>query len=280
MRKVFAFDLDGTLLKKNNTIDPLTQQALTLSAQNNNLNVIATGRGILKVKPLIEKQIIKDIHYCVCSNGALLWDVKTNKIHVLGKLSKEAYYILKEYALKYELVLNLDTEDFNGTFMPTKNGLQFPSWMSQKQIMDLAIVNPRTLEQIEEVVENPNSNIVQVALRNPLEIAQEVTNNIRKDLQGQASVFLTNSVYTDVNPLGISKYIGIEKVLEKENLTDRNLIAFGDSGNDCEMLSQASIGIAMGNATDEAKNVADMVIGDHQSDTIGKTLFDILKSSN
>ena len=54
---------------------------------------------------------------------------------------------------------------------------------------------------------------------------------------------------------------GIRSILKEGNLSQEDVIAVGDSENDLEMLQFASVGIAMGNSSQEVKEAADMVTG-------------------
>ncbi|MFV8419132.1 Cof-type HAD-IIB family hydrolase [Mycoplasma sp. Sp33II] len=277
MKLAFAYDLDGTLLRKNNTIHPDTMKALQRVQAEGNVNIIATGRGLQKVLPLLKDETIKYVDYIVCSNGALIYDVNKQSINVLNTVPNQVFYILKEKALENDLILTVDTIDYNGSYLPNNH---FPKWMSHEQIMDMNILNIATLDHLENVVLAKDSVITQIALRNPLEKAQKITEDIRqatKDLP--CVVYLTNSVYTDVNPKDISKFVGVEKVLEMLGLSAENLIAFGDSGNDVNMIQGAKFGIAVGNATAEAKQAANLVIDDHQTGTIGYTLNKIIEGA-
>lgn len=65
--------------------------------------------------------------------------------------------------------------------------------------------------------------------------------------------------FTDANPEGISKVTGIHALMQHYGLEPTAYMAFGDSVNDLEMLQDAECGIAMGNAAEEIKNVADAV---------------------
>lgn len=66
-------------------------------------------------------------------------------------------------------------------------------------------------------------------------------------------------LFADINPLGITKAGGIKSVCDSIGLSMDEIIAFGDGGNDIEMLGAAGIGVAMGNAGDAVKSVADYV---------------------
>jgi len=70
----------------------------------------------------------------------------------------------------------------------------------------------------------------------------------------------------DVLPMGGSKAIGIQKFIERVGIPHEHTYAFGDGLNDREMLQYVANGIAMGNASDEVKELADHVTKDVSED--------------
>lgn len=68
------------------------------------------------------------------------------------------------------------------------------------------------------------------------------------------------------------KRAGITAVLEKYGISRADTMAFGDGGNDCDMLEFVGTGVAMGNAADPAKAAADYVTDDVEHDGIFKAL--------
>lgn len=81
-----------------------------------------------------------------------------------------------------------------------------------------------------------------------------------------------NPLFTDIIPTETSKSVGISKMLEYFGIAPEETIAFGDGGNDIEMLRYAGIGVAMGNAADEVKQAADYVTTDVDNDGIAQAL--------
>lgn len=77
----------------------------------------------------------------------------------------------------------------------------------------------------------------------------------------------------DVVEAAYSKAEGIVRACEHFNISIENTYAFGDSTNDLEMLEKVHIGVAMGNAVDEAKKVADYTTDDIDKDGILKALL-------
>ena len=69
-------------------------------------------------------------------------------------------------------------------------------------------------------------------------------------------------LFADVVASGVSKVVGMERICQHFGISQSETMAFGDGGNDIEMLQWAGVGIAMGNATDEVKKYANYVTSD------------------
>ena len=76
----------------------------------------------------------------------------------------------------------------------------------------------------------------------------------------------------DIIAAGGGKMAGIKRYLEHIGIAPEEIIAFGDAENDLDMLRYAGIGVAMGNADEEVKAVADYVTADVDDDGIEKAL--------
>ncbi|WP_302327066.1 Cof-type HAD-IIB family hydrolase [Enterocloster lavalensis] len=74
----------------------------------------------------------------------------------------------------------------------------------------------------------------------------------------------------DIVELQVSKAVGLKYLCKYYGINPRDTIAFGDSMNDYEVVREAGIGIAMGNAVEELKNAADYVADDIDKDGIWK----------
>lgn len=78
--------------------------------------------------------------------------------------------------------------------------------------------------------------------------------------------------FFDMNPEGITKAEGISQVISRLGISRDEVMAFGDGGNDIEMLEFAGIGVAMGNATEPLKACADYVTLTVDNDGISHAL--------
>lgn len=70
---------------------------------------------------------------------------------------------------------------------------------------------------------------------------------------------IEHPTYYEACPRGCSKSAGIQTVIQRLGIPRERVLAFGDSSNDRDMIVFAGIGVAMGNATDEIKSLADYV---------------------
>ena len=82
------------------------------------------------------------------------------------------------------------------------------------------------------------------------------------NVMGEDFIVMQHSEYAEVLQRGCSKSKAMLFVLERLGLPKKNSVAMGDSMNDFDMIEQAGIGVAMGNAIRELKGIADMTTED------------------
>ena len=81
--------------------------------------------------------------------------------------------------------------------------------------------------------------------------------------------------YLDVVQPGVSKATGIRVLMDAFGIGASEVMAFGDAGNDAEMLRLAGVGVAMGNASDELKSIADLVCDPCEEQGVLKVLEEV-----
>ena len=84
--------------------------------------------------------------------------------------------------------------------------------------------------------------------------------------------------FADVTAKGVDKGKGVKSVAKYCGFSISEVMAFGDGGNDISMLKYVGTGVAMGNAKDDVKAIADYITDSVQEDGIVSALkhFDIL----
>lgn len=87
------------------------------------------------------------------------------------------------------------------------------------------------------------------------------------------SCMFTSPFYFEFTAKGIDKGNAIKSILHKINITSDEMIAFGDAQNDKTMLEYCGIGVAMGNAVEELKEIADEITLSNNEDGIAYSLM-------
>ncbi len=106
--------------------------------------------------------------------------------------------------------------------------------------------------------------------------ALAIRDELGRDLGSGARVIRSGPRTLEVVPPGVNKATAIRHGLDARGEHPARIVAFGDSGNDVEMLKEFSLGIAMGNCLEEACRAAQVRIGDHNSGDLARTVANVL----
>ena len=94
---------------------------------------------------------------------------------------------------------------------------------------------------------------------------------------GQVTVTRALSNNIEVNAEGVDKGKGMLKLAELLGIRREEMIVFGDGWNDISMIHEAGCGVAMGNAQEAVKEVADLVTDSNEEDSVAKIIEKILQ---
>lgn len=253
MIKIIFFDIDGTLLKLGATqVSPIVKEALFQCKRNGIKLFIATGRPKFVVPDLgipFDGYLTFNGQYCFNSN----------EIIYQNPIQPEDVQTIIENAKKMNEPLVLAGCDKMGSNYQTQN---------LKRYFEIA---NQTIQDLDDFENFSKQNIYQIMAGITKEKDEELLTNCK------------NTVITrwwpyacDIIPKNGGKEIGIQKILDYYHYTKEECMAFGDGGNDQSMLEYVGIGIAMGNATKDVKEIAD-----HVTDSVEKDgIFSALKYFN
>lgn len=249
MSKAIFFDIDGTILDRQNGIEKITPRVASamrkLQAAGDKI-FIATGRPV----SFIYKEILNfGFDGFVTSNGALV--LTGDKVIFKSELNKDAVkkicataeaenidYILESYPNNYLPRNFTAAENFC-----TKIGVDYTKFIRD---FDLDKISVSKIECVTERTDNEKlDEIYKKILATP-------------GVTGWADPFHFKSteIYSDT----VSKATGILKMLEYLKIPVENSYAFGDGYNDIEMIKTVGTGLVMGTAKDELKKFASYVV--------------------
>jgi hypothetical protein len=95
---------------------------------------------------------------------------------------------------------------------------------------------------------------------------------LQKLLGSRANVMRSESFFIEITARGIDKAGTLKRVIGPVGVSQSNTICCGDAFNDISMVEYAGIGVAMGNAKPEVKEVADYITASNEEDGIAEVV--------
>lgn len=270
--KAVFFDIDGTLLNDRKNVQKSTIKAIRNLKDQGILVGLATGRGPSFVQPFLENL---GLDFAVTYNGQYIYS--RSEIIYTNQLSKTTVYRLIRYAGARRREISLGTASgLLGSGIIGLGTSRLGQIVSSLVPRKWAKAIERSFKHFIRRIKPQNIDILMIILREPIyQVVLVATEGESERIQKQfPRVKLTrSSPYSmDVISEEQSKVKGIERVGQRYGFDLSEVIAFGDSDNDIEMLSQVGIGVAMGNASQQVKENARYTTADNNDDGISKAL--------
>lgn len=252
-RHLIALDLDGTLLTSDQTISKQTKEVLQQAIDEGHIVVIATGRPHRNSRQYYD--FLQLNTPMINFNGAFIhhpynntWErtlhnpfPKDTALHII-----DACYEFNVQNILAEVQDNVYLDRHDEQLMNI-----FGSPTIDKQ-SPFSIGNIR-----KQLTDDPTSILIYPRA----EHVNELTNHLN-DFHATAIAHRTWDApwhMVEVIKKGIHKAVGIKRVADYYQIPRERIIAFGDEDNDLEMIDYAGVGVAMGNAIDELKQIANHV---------------------
>lgn len=252
MIQAIFFDIDGTLISfKTHAIPQSTIDAIKAVKAKGIKVIIATGRSLCDINGLEDLEfdgfITANGAYCITPDNAVVFQ------NLIAKDNLEAL-------LRYQ-----KEKPFPCVLMTDKGN--FANYIDDRVMVLYNMVNipVPSIKPLEEAVQY---NVYQIDAFVDEQEEKEILETALTKCEGAR----WHPAFTDINVLNNSKSTGIDKFIEHFGFKLEETMAFGDGGNDITMLRHAGIGIAMDNAGDPVKAVADYVTTSVDDDGIVNAL--------
>ncbi|MCS3532884.1 Cof-type HAD-IIB family hydrolase [Chryseobacterium sp. JUb7] len=251
--KAVFFDIDGTLISlKTKVIPESTQNAIKNLREKGIKVIVATGRSINDLNHIkhieFDGFLTFNGGYCMTIDGQVMFK-QTIHPDDIKNLIDHSEKSSVSFSLMYEDKVRISHESPQVLELYTHVNLPVPP-LYDRETLDI-------------------ENVLQVNIfidpENEVSFMQKVMPN---SLSSRWT-----SLFADVNPGGISKQKGVEYFCEHFNIDVTETMAFGDGGNDISMLEFVEIGVAMGNAGDNVKEIADFVTEEVDNHGVEKALM-------
>ena len=276
--KAIAMDIDGTLTNDEKVITPRTREKL-LEVQDRGVKLIlASGRPAQGLKRLAH-ELELDSHdgLLVCFNGACVIDAQTSDVLFDQPMPADELRRLLKHLKDFDVIPwitkddRLYLEDSYRCMLTLPDGSQKNIVKYERDACDLRIHEVADLASV--VDEGPVDKLLTAGNPDYMQAHfEEMYAPFKETLAGM----FTADWYFEYTAPGIDKAHALEGALPKLGIDASEVAAFGDGQNDKSMLAWAGTGVAMANAVDETKAVAQMVTASNNEDGIAVALEKLL----
>lgn len=292
MYKMIAIDLDGTLLNSFGEITPKTKDVLRKAIEKGIKVVLASGRPVSAIENIANE--IGSKEYLISGNGALVYDMRENKVVYDKFLTKEQVLEIVDICEENSIYCNVYTEteviakslNYNVLFYHKENAKKPAGKRTSINIVSNLKKYIEDLDESEKFLKmtvcDPNRLIFNGIIRklrniNSIDVL-DVSHMSRKTIKDGTEDVQIEYFYTEITNKNVNKWSAIEYLLEKENIKPEEVMAIGDNVNDKEMIENAGLGVVMGNSSPQMKELADIVVSDNNSDGIVEAVEEFILS--
>jgi len=266
-KKLLVLDIDGTLVNNKKEITPKTKAAILRCMEEGHSVMIASGRPTPGVQRYVDELRLAEYGgFTLTYNGARVQDCRSGKDIYEKKLSNTMLEKLYRYAEEKDL--GIITYDQDMTKNPqVLSGRRMDDWIRLE-----ARINNLTVGECENFLDYVNYDIYKALLTADPEKSEGYMKELQELFGAKANVMRSEAFFIEVTARGIDKAKTLERVIGPIGITQSNTICCGDAFNDISMVKYAGVGVAMGNAKPEVKEVADYITASNEEDGIAEVV--------
>jgi HAD superfamily hydrolase (TIGR01484 family) len=256
--RMVATDLDGTLLRSDNTVSQASRDALAAVVAAGAAHIVVTGRSVPWTR-----HVLDDLGYrglAVCGQGAQLYDAGAHRLLTSVTLDRQlaGLALAKIEAEVGRVALAASRDGLTGEVLIGEGYVYHP----ELPVIHMKDTTELWAEPINKLYIQQPGGLGDDGLA---EAAQAVAGHL-------VGVVMAGEGMVELLPLGLTKATGLALAARRLGVTAEQTIAFGDMPNDVPMFAWAGYGVAMANAHPDLKAVADEITASNDEDGIALVL--------
>ena len=249
MIKIVTIDLDGTLFDKDKNITWDNKLAIAKCHDLGVKIVIATGRPISGVMPVLEELgLTTSSDYAIIYNGSQIINVGTGEIISQSTITGD---VVKElYNESIRLGVNIHAFREDGTLITPK--------LNPYTNVE-ATINHLNTQVFDFNDIKDNDKFIKCMLVDSDENITRIMTEVNEKYYKEYSMVRSSKIFLEFLKKGIEKGMALKSIASYLNVKLEDTMAIGDAGNDISMIKAAGVGVAMKNAFPEVLKVADYI---------------------
>ena len=261
MYKLLALDMDGTVLNSEKKISPKTLEGINRLLSDGVHVVVASGRCLVELSDY--KEEFKNMRYSILTSGGLIYDfVKQQPLSVHAVPFEDCLKIIEIGEEENAMVHLLTVRDSIAKPQDIANMADFGMGIYFDMFDRICV----KCDDLKSYAIEHKKDIMKVNLYHRSKESRD--RNVDKLKNKNLQLVFAESFNLEASPLNVTKASGLIELCKILNIDIADTVAIGDAPNDVEILKTAGCGVAMGNALDEVKNIANFVTDDNDHDGV------------
>jgi Cof subfamily protein (haloacid dehalogenase superfamily) len=258
--KMLVLDMDDTLLTDEHKVSEENREMIFKAQELGVCVILASGRP---TPSMIEyaKDLQMDVNnsFMISYNGAVITDLKENKVIFEQTLSQEQIYELYDYSVKSKTHII--------TYIDGKVVSETDSEYIDIEVNITGLEHNKVLDFKKEV----NTAAVKCILLEEPSYLKEVEKDLKLAMP-HLSISMSKPFFLEVAQKGIDKGASIKFLAEKLNILQSEIIAVGNAGNDLAMIEYAGLGVWVDNVDPELRDKANVIVASNNDHGVAEVV--------
>ncbi len=276
--KLIALDLDGTLFNREGKITPKTKAELNRANTLGVHTVISTGRPFNGLP--FDQITDTGIKYAITTNGAAIYRIADKECLYENTMDVKMLTPILNYILSKEIHIDLYIDGEGYTPIRCRENI---GRLDVPESLRTYMIATRTpVEDLQKYVGDCGKGIQKINLNfypqpdGSLAYREETLQFLKSIPEIEVVCGGFNNF--EISKSGVTKSEGLLKLTKHLGVPMEQTMAIGDSENDYSIINAAGIGVAMGNADDDIKAIADYITTSNEEDGVGEAIKHFVKS--
>lgn len=247
-KKVVICDIDGTLVVKHTDLTARARAVIEALRKHNIYFGIASGRSMEQVKRMVQSWGFEDLDILIGFNGSLLWDGINKEEH--------DYFILKKEYIK-EII------EVMAQFTTSNTLIYRGNQMLCSQLDEMTEVSTASSQmvavKVDSLADFYSEDNAKIMFRVHEEDMPEIEAYFDSHPSEHFRAFKTQSSLLEFSDRRVSKAYTLQKFCDVHKINMSEVISFGDTSNDNDLLQASGWGVCLQNGSDDTKEIADEI---------------------
>ncbi len=261
--KLIALDMDGTLLLPDHTISPAVKAAIAEARARGIKVVLTTGRPYAGVHRYLQMlDMDQEGDFCITYNGALVQKAGDGSTVAQTTLSYDDYRYLEQ--MSREVGSHFHALDRHTLYTANRDISYYT--VHESYVATIPLVFCEAEKMPEDIA------LLKVMLIDEPEILDAAIARIPQEVKARYTLLKSAPYFLEILDKRVDKGTGVRSLAQSLGILPEEVMAVGDQENDIAMITYAGIGVAMGNAIDPVKEVADYITRTNLEDGVAHAI--------